>query len=171
MMPTPHTNFLRRSIMAEKKTVSKAQQRSVNKYVKENYDRINVTLPKGKKEIIKAHAESMGESVNDSSAARSITRSSATKASGSKPVPAPGLTGTRHGIIITHGSVFDTPPPLIGGGVRVCFFLRSPALSLTSAALPFIMNTWKHSRPPLIGGRVKCFLFLCPPPCCIEQGE
>ncbi len=50
--------------MAEKKTVSKAQQRSVNKYVKENYDRINVTLPKGKKEIIKAHAESMGESVN-----------------------------------------------------------------------------------------------------------
>ena len=50
--------------MAEKKTVSKAQQRSVNKYVKENYDRINVTLPKGKKEIIKAHAESMGASVN-----------------------------------------------------------------------------------------------------------
>ena len=50
--------------MAEKKTVSKAQQRSVNKYVKENYDRINVTLPKGKKEIIKAHAESMSESVN-----------------------------------------------------------------------------------------------------------
>lgn len=50
--------------MAEKKTVSKAQQRSVNKYVKENYDRINVTLPKGKKKIIKAHAESMGESVN-----------------------------------------------------------------------------------------------------------
>lgn len=64
MTPPPHTNFLRRSIMAEKKTVSKAQQRSVNKYVKENYDRINVTLPKGKKEIIKAHAESMGESVN-----------------------------------------------------------------------------------------------------------
>lgn len=57
-----------------------------------------------------------------SSAARSITRSSATKASGSKPVPAPGLTDTRHGIIITSRSVFDTPPLLIGGGVRVCFF-------------------------------------------------
>ena len=45
-------------------TVSKAQQACVNKYVKNNYDRINVTLPKGRKEIIKAHAEGRGESVN-----------------------------------------------------------------------------------------------------------
>lgn len=44
--------------------VSKAQQASVNKYVKANYDRINVTLPKGQKEIIKAHAETRGRSVN-----------------------------------------------------------------------------------------------------------
>ena len=29
-----------------------------------NYDRINVTMPKGKKAKIKAHAESHGESVN-----------------------------------------------------------------------------------------------------------
>jgi len=45
-------------------TVSKAQQAAVNKYVKSNYDRINVTLPKGRREIIKAHAEARGESVN-----------------------------------------------------------------------------------------------------------
>ena len=45
-------------------TVSKAQQKAVNKYVKENYDRINVTMPKGKKEAIKNHAESRGESLN-----------------------------------------------------------------------------------------------------------
>jgi len=45
-------------------TVSKKQQASVNKYVKENYDRILLTAPKGKKEEIKAHAESRGESVN-----------------------------------------------------------------------------------------------------------
>ena len=44
--------------------VSKAQQASVNKYVKSNYDRINVTMPKGRKEIIKAHAEARGKSVN-----------------------------------------------------------------------------------------------------------
>lgn len=45
-------------------TVSKAQQACVNKYVKANYDRINVTMPKGKKDTIRAHAETQGESVN-----------------------------------------------------------------------------------------------------------
>ena len=44
--------------------VSKAQQASVNKYVKNNYDRINVTMPKGKRDVLKAHAEAQGESVN-----------------------------------------------------------------------------------------------------------
>lgn len=52
----------RRSIM----TVSKAQQASVNKYVKANYDRINVTFPKGQKDVLKEHAEAHGyKSVND----------------------------------------------------------------------------------------------------------
>ena len=45
-------------------TVSKKQQASVNKYVKNNYDRINVTMPKGQKDIIKEHADARGESVN-----------------------------------------------------------------------------------------------------------
>lgn len=45
-------------------SVSKKQQASVNKYVKENYDRINVTFPKGSKEALKAHAQNNGESVN-----------------------------------------------------------------------------------------------------------
>ena len=44
--------------------VSKAQQASVNKYVKSNYDRINVTMPKGKREEIKEFADNQGESVN-----------------------------------------------------------------------------------------------------------
>ena len=43
---------------------TKAQQRAVNKYMKENYDRVNLTIPKGRKEQIKAHAEAHGESVN-----------------------------------------------------------------------------------------------------------
>lgn len=43
---------------------SKAQQKAVNKYMAANYDRINLTVPKGQKEAIKAHAESKGESVN-----------------------------------------------------------------------------------------------------------
>jgi len=45
-------------------TVSKAQQRAVNKYTKENYDEIKVRVDKGKKEIIKTHAKARGESVN-----------------------------------------------------------------------------------------------------------
>lgn len=44
--------------------VSKANQRAVNKYVKANYDRINVTMPKGRKDEIKDHAAAVGESVN-----------------------------------------------------------------------------------------------------------
>ena len=43
---------------------SKAQQKAVNKYMAANYDRINLTVPKGQKDGIKAHAEARGESVN-----------------------------------------------------------------------------------------------------------
>lgn len=44
--------------------VSKAQQKAVNKYMAANYDRINLTVPKGKKDTIQVHAEAQGESVN-----------------------------------------------------------------------------------------------------------
>jgi len=44
--------------------ISKAQQKSVHKYVKANYDRMELTVPKGDKDVIKAHAEKHGESVN-----------------------------------------------------------------------------------------------------------
>ena len=45
-------------------TVSKAQQKAVSKYMKENYDVYQIRMPKGKKDVIKAHAEARGESVN-----------------------------------------------------------------------------------------------------------
>lgn len=48
----------------EKKKVSKAQQKAVNKYVKNNYDRINVTFPKGYKEELEKVSAAVGESVN-----------------------------------------------------------------------------------------------------------
>ena len=35
-----------------------------NDYIAKTYDRINLTVPKGEKDKIKAHAESKGESVN-----------------------------------------------------------------------------------------------------------
>lgn len=45
-------------------TVSKAQIKAVQKYVSKNYDRLELRLKKGEREEIKAHAESMGESLN-----------------------------------------------------------------------------------------------------------
>ena len=44
--------------------ISKAQMRAVNRYMANNYDRINLTVPKGEKDKIRSHAESRGESVN-----------------------------------------------------------------------------------------------------------
>ena len=44
--------------------VSKAQQKAVNGYIARNYDRINLTIPKGRKADIEVHAKAHGESVN-----------------------------------------------------------------------------------------------------------
>lgn len=44
--------------------VSKAQQKAVAKYEKENYDKILVRMMKGRKEEIQTHAQAQGESVN-----------------------------------------------------------------------------------------------------------
>lgn len=48
--------------MAEVKGTS--QTRAKNKYNAKAYDRIALQVKKGRKEIIKAHAESKGESLN-----------------------------------------------------------------------------------------------------------
>lgn len=41
-----------------------AATRAKNKWQKENIDRVNLTMPKGRKETIQAHAGARGESVN-----------------------------------------------------------------------------------------------------------
>lgn len=43
---------------------SEAMKRAVKKYNDEKVDRIPMRVPKGKKEVIQAHAAKMGESVN-----------------------------------------------------------------------------------------------------------
>lgn len=43
---------------------SKAQQKAQNKWIANNYDRINLTVPKGDKEVLQAHAQAQGESLN-----------------------------------------------------------------------------------------------------------
>lgn len=44
---------------------TKAGQKAVNKYIANNYDRINITLPAGQKEVWKKAAEDSGLSMND----------------------------------------------------------------------------------------------------------
>lgn len=46
-----------------KRPYSQAQNRATQKYMKENYERIYIAIPKGKKEIIKAAADAAGESL------------------------------------------------------------------------------------------------------------
>jgi hypothetical protein len=41
----------------DKPKVSKKQQACVNRYIDKAYDRINLTVPKGDKDVIKAHAD------------------------------------------------------------------------------------------------------------------
>ena len=50
--------------MAEKeKKVSEAQRKATDKYL-EKFDEMRVRVPKGRKDTVKAHAETQGESLN-----------------------------------------------------------------------------------------------------------
>ena len=49
--------------MTEKKN-SDARIRANNKYNEKAYDRINIAVSKGRKDIIKAHADKLGKSIN-----------------------------------------------------------------------------------------------------------
>ena len=44
--------------------MGKASTKAQNKYISKAYDRINLTMPKGKKDTVQAHAAKRGESVN-----------------------------------------------------------------------------------------------------------
>lgn len=43
---------------------TKAQQKAVAKYMKNNYDELKIRVPKGRKADVEAHAKHKGESVN-----------------------------------------------------------------------------------------------------------
>ena len=44
--------------------MGKASTKAQNKYIAKAYDRVNLTMPKGKKEEVQGHAAQRGESVN-----------------------------------------------------------------------------------------------------------
>ncbi len=50
--------------MEDKKKISEAQRRAVAKYNAANYDRVELRLDKGRKETVKAHADTQNESLN-----------------------------------------------------------------------------------------------------------
>ena len=50
--------------MEDKKKISEAQRRAVAKYNAANYDRVELRLDKGRKGVVKAHADTQGESLN-----------------------------------------------------------------------------------------------------------
>lgn len=61
---------------------SDANRRAVAKYKKENYDQIQLRVPKGDKDRLKEHAESQGESLNaflNRAANETIERDNATE--------------------------------------------------------------------------------------------
>lgn len=43
---------------------TKAMQKAVNKYIGKAYDRVQIVVPKGRKEDIEAHSKARGKSVN-----------------------------------------------------------------------------------------------------------
>lgn len=45
-------------------STTKAQQKAVRKYKEKNYDRLEISVYKGRKDIIKSHAAKHGESLN-----------------------------------------------------------------------------------------------------------
>ena len=114
----------------KKKTVSKAQQRSVNKYVKENYDRINVTFSKGRKDVIKAFADAQGESVNGF-----INRAVSAAMSGEQAAgdfaPAPLVTPERFVKISEHiKRTGETPEEFVGRAIEDTIARDAVSLSI-----------------------------------------
>ena len=44
--------------------VTKAQQRATNRYISRAYDKLNIIIPRGRREAVAAHSKARGKSVN-----------------------------------------------------------------------------------------------------------
>lgn len=99
----------------------KASTRAQNKYIAKAYDRIQIVTPKGRKEVIQAHAAARGESVNGF-IGRAITEAMERDSgagngteSPSERIPAPGSLTTAALEIATKAAQMtgETPPAFI----------------------------------------------------------
>lgn len=107
--------------MPEDGKISKAQQRAVHEYVKRNYDRIELTVkPKGKKEQIKAHADTLGETLNAfinraiNETIERDTGSSDKIPTAASPLAPDTLAAAKDGAAVTG----ETPPQFISRAVK-----------------------------------------------------
>jgi hypothetical protein len=81
--------------------VSKKQQASVNKYIKEKYDTFRLTFPKGRKAELQAHAATHNESLNgfvNRAIKETVERDMAAGASSVQPVGVAVETVERDGV-------------------------------------------------------------------------
>lgn len=74
--------------MAERRN-SEKRIASNNKWTNAHYDRINLAIPKGRKDAIKAHADSQGESIN-AFIGRAITETMERDTGGQQEATGPG---------------------------------------------------------------------------------
>lgn len=52
-------------IGGEAMAYTEAQKKATNKWIKNNYDRINITLPLGQREVWRSKADELGISLNE----------------------------------------------------------------------------------------------------------
>lgn len=96
--------------------VSKAQQKAVNKYMAANYDRINLTVPKGRKDEIQSFAAQTGESTNGF-----INRAIGEAMGERQQKPAEAAQGA--GVILTPGTLKTAQEAAQRAGERVSEFI------------------------------------------------
>ena len=101
--------------------VSKSQQKAVNKYVREKYDRINITMQKGKKDTLQAHAAARGESAN-SFINRAIDQAMERDSAGT-PTGAAGAPTGAGGISLPSGTIKAAQEAAEAAGEAVPVFI------------------------------------------------
>lgn len=100
-----------------KKNVSKAQQKATNKWINNNYDRINLTVEKGRKDVIKSYADRAGESVNGF-INRAVSAAMSGEQAAGDYAPAPLVTPERFVKISEHiKHTGETPEEFVGRAI------------------------------------------------------
>lgn len=85
----------------ERKPASKAQQKAQNRWIASAYDRINLTVEKGCKDVIKTFADAQGESVNGF-INRAVNAAMSGEQAAGDHAPAPIVTPERFAKISEH---------------------------------------------------------------------